>query len=328
MTLRTNHARRILTTVISSVLLTGLSGLATVSAQDSDFPRRPLRLVVPYPPGGAPDAIARVVAEEAGKRLGQAIVVDNKPGAGTAIGTMALKNAPADGHTLLLQTNGLAYNTYLIKQPGYSLDDFMPLATVADTSYVMLVSTKVPAKTLAEFVSYAKANPGKVNYGSVGRSTLASRLSAQAGFEWTEINFKGIVEAAHSVMSNEVQAFFSTQGYASMQVGSDKLRLMAVTSSQRLDIFPDVPTFKESGYPALDDSVWYALFARRDTPKPAAGRLQRVFSETMRSVALKEALKKNGLAPIDPDLDAFQVRMKSELTGFIADARRFGIQPQ
>jgi len=323
-------------TATYAALLIALSWLSSfsshVAAQDSAFPTRALRIVVPYPPGASTDLISRAVAEEAGKRLGQTIIVENRPGGGTVVGTQAVKNAPADGYTLMFQAASLVSNTYTLKNPGYKLSDFTPVTMLSDAAYVMLVPASLPVKTLGEFIAYAKANPGKLNYGTLGRGTrtfvLPYRLGLAAGIDWTEISYKGTSEAAQAVMSGDIQAYFSTQAYASTQMESDKLRLIAITSEKRVDFLPNVPTFKELGYPQVTDQTWYALFTRSETPKPVLDKLRAAFADAMKSPAMQTQLRNNGLSPYDGTLDAFPAKLETELQRFIAEAKQLGLEPQ
>lgn len=302
------------------------------SAQEAGFPSRPLKLVVPYPPGASTDLISRAIAEEAGKILGQSIVVENKPGGGTVVGTQAVRNSPADGYTVMFQAASLLSNTYTLKKPGYELSDFTPVVMLSDAAYVMLVPAALPVQNLREFIAYAKANPGKLNYGTLGRGTrtfiLPYRLGLAAGLDWTEITFKGTAEAARSVMAGDIQTYFSTQAYASTQLGSDKLRLIAITSDERVDFLPNVPTFKELGYPTVTNQTWYALFIRSETPKPIVDKLKQAFAEAMKSNVMKEQLKLNGLSPYNGKLEDFPAKMQAELAEFISEAKQLGLEPQ
>jgi len=323
---------RIATVLLLLPLILSVGEIQPALAQDSNFPSRPLRIVVPYPPGASTDLISRAIAEEAGRRLGQSIVIENKPGGGTVVGTQAVRNAPADGYTLMFQAASLLSNTYILKQPGYKLADFTPVTMLSDAAYVMLVPSRLPVRTLGEFVAYAKSNPGKLNYGTLGRGTrtfiLPYRFGLAAGLEWTEISFKGTAEAAQSVMSGDIQAYFSTQAYASTQTESDRLRLIAITSEKRVDFLPNVPTFKELGFPDVTDQTWYALFVRSETPKPVLDKLRAAFADAMKSDAMKAQLKINGLSPYDGTLEDFPAKMQSELSRFIDEAKQLGLEPQ
>ena len=302
------------------------------AAGDSDFPSRVIRIIVPYPPGAATDAISRAVAAEAGKALNTAMIVVNRPGGGTAIGTRVAKEAPADGYTLLFQSSVLASNLYALRQPGYSLSDFTAVAMLSDTSYVLLTPASLPAKDLKQFIAYAKANPGKVNYGSLGPTSrqraLAERLAKRAGFTWTEVPFKGTAESAEAVMGAEIQGYFSTQGFALTQAKSPALRMLGIASDQRSNFLPNVPTFKEQGYPELLEQSWYALFARSQTPKPIIDKLRAVFAQVMQSPAIQAQLKNDGLSPYPGKLEDFPARFAQESRELGAEMKALGVTPQ
>ncbi len=302
------------------------------SAQETAFPSRALRIVVPYPPGASTDLISRAVGDEASKRLGRPIVVENRPGGGTVIGTRAVKTAPADGYTLMFQASSLVSNLYMVKDPGYKLSDFTPVTTLSNAAYVMLIPSTLPAKNVKEFIAYAKANPGKLNYGSLGRGTrtqvLPDMLGTLAGIDWTEIQFRGTAEAAQAVMSGIVQAYFSTQAFAKQQIGSDKLRMVGVTSTQRVDFIPDVPTFRELGFPNVTDQTWYALFVRSETPKPILDKLRAAFAQAMKSPMMHTQLQRNGLSPYDGKLEDFPEKLESELKRLTEEAKRLGLIAQ
>ena len=196
--------------VVAFVLALIATSLAPMPLLAQDvFPSRTLRLVVPYPPGAVTDAMSRPVAAELSKVLGQSVIIENKPGAGTVVGTQAVKYAPADGYTLLYQASSLVTNLYALKQPGYALADFTPVVMLGQGAFVLMTSTKHPFTTLQELVAYGKANPGKLNYSTTGPGSPASivsyRLGQAAGMDWVEIPFKGGAEAAQAVMSGDSQ---------------------------------------------------------------------------------------------------------------------------
>jgi tripartite-type tricarboxylate transporter receptor subunit TctC len=305
---------------------------SNAGARDSDFPSRVIRIIVPYPPGAATDAISRAVAAEAGKALGTAIIIVNRPGGGTAIGTRVAKDAPADGYTLLFQSSVLASNLYALNQPGYSLSDFTAVAMLSNTSYVLLTPANLPVKDLTQFIAYAKANPGKVNYGSLGPTSrqraLAERLAKRAGFAWTEVPFKGTAESAQAVMGGEIQGYFSTQSFALTQAHSPALRMLGIASDQRSNFLPNVPTFKEQGYPELSEQSWYALFARSETPKPIIDKLKAVFAQVTHSPAIEAQLKNDGLSPYLGKIEDFPAQLAQESRQLGAEMKALGVTPQ
>lgn len=311
-----------------------LCTLATPAlAQDaSQFPNKDLRLIVPYPPGASTDAISRAVADEAKKVLHQSVIVENRPGAGTAIGTRAAKGLPADGYTLMFQASGLISNLHTMKEPGYALKDFTPVTMLAKTAYTMLIPASIPAKNIKEFVAYAKANPGKMRYGTLGRGSrmhvMSDQLARDGGFEWTQVPYKGTAEAAQAVMQGDVQAYFSTQAFASQQSANDKLRIIGITSDERSAFLPDVPTFKESGFPNVADQTWYALFVRSETPQPIVDKLRTALAGVMKTDAIATQLKNNGLSPNNDKLADFPANAARESARLQEENKRLGIEAE
>lgn len=303
-----------------------------LAAQEATFPSKALRIVVPYPPGASTDAISRAAGELAARILAKPVIVENRPGGGTVIGTRIVRQAPADGYTLMFQSASLGNNLYAFKEPGYSFEDFTAVALLSETSYVLLTPSSLPAKNLKEFVAYAKANSDKMNYGSLGAGTkpgtLGDRLGKAAGFNWTEISFKGTAESAQAVMAGSIQGYFSTQAFALTQAESPKLRLMGIAAPERSSFLPNVPTFKELGLPQIVEQSWYALFVRSDTPKPIIDQLQKAFTQVMGSDEYAVHLRNNGLSPYKGTLDGFPARMRNEADQFAKDMAQFGVQPQ
>lgn len=301
-------------------------------AQDADFPSRPIRIILPYSPGATGDIICRAIASEATKRLGQPIVVEARAGGNTVIGTRAARLAPADGYTVLFQTSTYVSNLYFMKDPGYRIGDFTVLATISNAALVLLTPSSLPPKTLKEFIAFAKSNAGKLNFGSNGRGSrthvLAEQLATAGGFTWTEIQYKGTADAGQAVMSGVVQGFFSTQGFATAHVASEKLRMLGVSSQQRVDSLPDVPTFREQGYPDIVDQTWYALFARSETPRAVIDRLRAAFTEAMRSPFMQAQIRNNGLSPYDARLEDFPAKMEADLRRLAEEGKRLGFTAQ
>jgi tripartite-type tricarboxylate transporter receptor subunit TctC len=299
-------------------------------AQDN-YPNRTLRLIVPYPPGAVTDAMSRPVAAELSKVLGQSVVIENKPGAGTLVGTQALKQAPADGYTLIYQASSLVTNLYTMKEPGYALADFTAVTMLGQGAFVLMTSMKHPFNTLQELVAYGKANPGKLNYSTTGPGTPASivsfRLAKAAGMEWVEIPFKGGAEAAQAVMSGDTHAFAASQGAPLIHANPDKMRMAAISAEKRSQYLPNVPTFKELGYPVVYES-WSALFVRSDTPAPIIARLKAALAQVMASPELQATLKNLRIEPSAGKLEDLPKAMEKELAEFSEDQRRQGILPQ
>lgn len=315
----------------AALVATGL--VATPSRAEDQWPSRTIRLIVPYPPGAVTDTMSRAVAAELSKTIGQNVVVENRPGGGTVIGTQTAKQAPADGYTLLYQTNSFVTNLYVLKQPDYALADFTAVSGLGSGAFVLMTSTKHPfTKTLPELVAYGKANPGKLNYSTTGPGTAASiisyKLGLEAGMDWVEIPFKGGADATQAVMRGESHAFAASQGAPLIHANPDKMRMTAITAEKRSEFLPDVPTFKELGYPSATYEAWSALFVRSDTPAPIVSKLKAALAETMASPAIRARWKSLSIPPYEGSVEDLPARLTKELVEFTADAKKLGLQPQ
>ena len=268
--------------VLFATLLSGLVAAA-------DYPSNPVRLVVPYPPGGPNDLIARVVGQKLTELMGQPVLVVNRPGASTMIGAEAVAKAPADGYTLLLGNTVLGTTTMLYKHVTYRLEDFVPIAPIVETSNVLAVNPSVPAKTVAELVAYAKANPGKLNYGSNGPGGATNLISAYfcrlAGIDVVAIDYKGVAPATTDLLAGTLQMFFFPAAGSFHYFTSGQLTALAVTSERRLPQLPAVPTLKESGYPAMVTDIWYGILGPAALPKEIVAALNEAIT---RAVAAPE----------------------------------------
>lgn len=301
------------------------------AAQDN-YPSKPIRIIVPYTPGASTDSISRAFADEAGKALGQTMIVENKPGAGTAIGTQTAKQAPADGYTILFGSGTMVSTMLGLKQPGYSMSDFTPVTMLGDQFYVLLTPKALGVKNFKEFVEYAKKNPTRMNYAMLGPGApshvLADRLKRAAKFEWQDIAFRGGTPAVQALMSNDVQGYFGTQSFALTFKDSDKLQLMGIGAQERGVFLPEVPTFKEMGYEGVVEQGWYAMFVRSETPKPIIDKLRTVFAEVMKSPAMAQHLKTNGLSPYKGTIETFLASLDQEIKNKAEESKRLGIVAQ
>ena len=270
------YRRQVLVTVVLGVL----SGLASGALEAQDYPSRPLRVVVPFSPGGAVDGPMRLIAQELSKQLGQAVVVENRPGAGATIGSEAVAKAPADGYTLLLasQTNAISATLY----PKLSFDpieDFAPISLIGREPGVIVVNPSLPVKTLQEFIAYVKARPGQIDYASSGNGSgqhlFAALLASMTGMQMNHIPYRGSGQATTDLLGGQVQ--MSIPGMAGVlgHIKVGKLRALAVTSGKRAPQLPDVPTVSEAGVPGYEAYVWMGLLAPKGTPAPVVDKLNR-----------------------------------------------------
>ena len=296
---------------------------ATPNASAVDYPVRPIKLVVPYAAGGPTDVLGRLVADYLGRDLKQAVIVENKPGAQGAIGAEAVARADPDGYTLFVAAGSIiVLNPMLYKKLSYDpVKDFRMLALVTDLPVVMEVHPSVPAKTVAEFVAYAKQNPGKLNFGSAGTGGtihLAGEMFKQmAGIEMTHIPYKGAGPALTDLLSGNIQVMFDSMGTALPPVKAGLLRPLGVSSTQRSPDLPDVPTIAESGYPDYTVSVWYGIVAPSKLPDEIAQKISASLDRALNDDTFRASLEKIGF-PV------FRPRSAAAITEFIdADRARW-----
>ncbi len=301
-----------------------VAALATTpNASAVDYPARPIKLVVPYAAGGPTDVLGRLVADYLGRDLKQAVIVENKPGAQGAIGAEAVARADPDGYTLFVAAGSIiVLNPMLYKKLSYDpVKDFRMLALVTDLPVVMEIHPSVPAKTVAEFVAYAKQNPGKLNFGSAGTGGtihLAGEMFKQmAGIEMTHVPYKGAGPALTDLLSGNIQVMFDSMGTALPPVKAGLLRPLAVSSTQRSPDLPDVPTIAESGYPDYAVSVWYGIVAPSKLPDEIAQKISASLDRALNDDTFRASLEKIGF-PV------FRPRSAAAITEFIdADRARW-----
>jgi len=279
---------------------------ATPNASATDYPVRPIKLVVPYAAGGPTDVLGRLVADYLGRDLKQAVIVENKPGAQGAIGAEAVARAEPDGYTLFVAAGSIiVLNPMLYKKLSYDpVKDFRMLALVTDLPVVMEVHPSVPAKTVAEFVAYAKQNPGKLNFGSAGTGGtihLAGEMFKQmAGIEMTHVPYKGAGPALTDLLSGNIQVMFDSMGTALPPVKAGLLRPLGVSSTQRSPDLPDVPTIAESGYPDYAVSVWYGIVAPSKLPDEIAQKISASLDRALNDDTFRASLEKIGFPVFRP----------------------------
>ena len=268
-----------LTHKMAVAALTALAVLAGGAASAQAFPTKPMKQIVPYGPGGPADSLGRAIADRMGKALGQPMVIENIGGAGTMLGADAAARAPADGYTVLFASfASFVSNPLMAPKLSYDVDrDFVGVGLIATTPLVMIVSPDLPVKTVKEFVAYAKANPGKLNYGSSGSGStvhLAAELfRAQTGVDMVHVPYKSSAEVLNALLGGQVQMAFDIVLSAKPQIEAGKVRALAVTDADRSTLLPNVPTVAESGYPEYAANTWFGLATRRGTPQPVIDRL-------------------------------------------------------
>jgi tripartite-type tricarboxylate transporter receptor subunit TctC len=316
--------------IVVALLSAGLA-LVTGPAHAQDWPAKPIRIVVPFPAGSATDSIARLVGKEVGETLNQAVVIENKPGAGGAIGAEFVARSAPDGYTLLVASNSqYAANVSLYKKLPYNpVKDFTPIARLSTQPTGLLVRPDFPARTLPEFVSYAKANPGKLSagYGASSAQVAVARLKKLANLDVLEVPYKGIPLAVADVIGGTVDFTFGDMGAALAQAGGGKLRVIAVTSAVRSPLKPEWPAVAEF-YPGYEVVGWHAMTAPLGTPAAIVQKLQDACMKALTKPAVVESLAKLGVdpAPLGPaELGAF---IQAEVTRWSEMIREAGIAPE
>jgi tripartite-type tricarboxylate transporter receptor subunit TctC len=268
------------------------------SAAAQNYPSRPIRLVVPFPPGGTADVVARILAQPVGQALGPALVVDNRAGADGAVAALLVMNAPPDGHTLFLASNSAmsAVPTMHRKPPYDPRTDFTSITMIGKFTFFLFINPAVPARTLAEFIDYARANPGKLNYGSGNTTAIVSmaQLSLLAKLDMTHVPYKGDAPTTADLIAGRLQSAFMAPVPAFALAKDGKLRILATLLTRRSALAPDVPTMAEAGMPGVSVAPWLGLFAPAKLPKDITTRLAREFNAALRRPEVMEQLARQG----------------------------------
>jgi len=284
--------------ILTVALAAALSAIPAAAQQS--YPSKPVRLIVPYPAGGATDFFARLVFTKMSEALGQQVVIENRPGAGTAIGASEVARSAPDGYTLLLGDAGTyAFNPTLYKKLSYDpVRDFSPVSLTGRFALILAVNPSVNAKNVAEFVAAAKSRPGEINYGAPGPGSpihLAMEFFRQrAGLSMTPIPYKGGADAMNDLLGGRISAMFTDIASGLPQIRGGKLRALAVASEKRVAALPDLPTVGESGYPGFEAWAWQGFVAPANTPRPVINRLNSEFAKVTADPAIRQKLSESG----------------------------------
>ena len=317
-------------------MLTTLAGAATLAAPAfaQAWPRRPIRMVVPFPPGSSPDIIARLVCEPLGQALGQVVIVDNKPGAGGNIGTGVVAKAEPDGYTFLFTIQGpLVTAPLLSKSLNYDpIKDLAPVTVVATSPNVLVVDPKLGANTLADFVRIAKEKKGQLNYGSVGNGSAAhlamELFKTRAGLDIVHVPYQGFPQVVNAILAGQVQAGFMVPGIAFPQIRAGKLKALGVTTLGRAAALPEMASLVEQGYAGFEAISWQAVLAPAGTPKAVVERVSNelihiIKSDDVRGKILGQYFSAAGTAP-----EALAGLMKTERERWGKVITAAGVQPE
>lgn len=315
---------------VAAATLAGFGGLAHAQA----WPARPIKLVVPFPPGSSPDLIARLIAEPLGQSLGQSIVVDNKPGAGGNLGTGIVAKAEPDGYTLLFTIQGPLVTAPLLSKslPYDPAKELAPVTLVATSPNVLVVDPKLGVNSVADFVRVAKEKKGQLNYGSVGNGS-ASHLAMEsfktrAGLDIVHVPYQGFPQVVNAILSGQVQAGFMVPGIAMGQVRAGKLKALGVTTLGRVASLPEMPTFAEQGYPGFEAISWQAVLAPAKTPAPIIARLNQELVRIVKSDALRTAMLGQYFSAAATAPEGLAALMKSEREGWGKVIKAAGVKPE
>jgi tripartite-type tricarboxylate transporter receptor subunit TctC len=314
-------------------ILAALALLVAMPATAQDYSSRPVKIVVSYAPGGSNDVVARVVAPELQKELGQSFVVENRAGASGTIGADAVAKSPADGYTLFMGAGAHALAPSLYKKLPYDLvKDFAPVSLAATSTYVLVLNPSVPAKTLPELIALLKSKPGQLNYASAGKGTplhLAAELfKSKTGTDIVHVPYGGDTPALNDLLAGTVQLSFMSVASTAPQIRAGKLRALAVTSAQRSDALPDLPTLSELGVEGYDVGTWWGLLAPAGTPDAIVGKLNAAMRKAVALPEVKQRFAPLGLDPRSDSPAEFAAFIKAEVARYAAIAKIAGIEPE
>lgn len=305
-------------------------GLSASFAHADNYPTRPIRMIVPYAPGGSADIVARRISDEWAKALGGSMYIENKAGAGGNIGVDAVAKAEPDGYTIGLQTVSLAINPSIFpKMPYDTLKDLAQISTVATSQHVLVVNPNFPAKNAKDLVALAKASPGKFNYGSAGSGSTfhmsAELFKSVAAVDITHVPYKGGGPALIDTISGQVDMCFPVLSAAAQHVKAGKLNAMGVTGPKRSPLMPDVPTLAEAGVPGYSFETWFIVFAPAATPKPLIDKLNASLVKALNNPVLKEKMIKEGFDPETSTPAEAKAKLSKELASWSKLVKERGI---
>jgi tripartite-type tricarboxylate transporter receptor subunit TctC len=281
------------------ILIASLAALAVTPASAQDYPNRPIKFVVPYPPGGSVDPVARILGADIAERLKQPVVIENKAGAAGSLGTDQVAKSPADGYTVLIHTSVLVTEPALKKTPYDLMRDLMPVTLAVTGPYLLVVNPALPVTGVKELIAYAKANPGKLSFGSAGVASsghmIGELFKMATGTDMLHVPYRGGAPSIIGLMGNEVQLVFDVISTSKGPSEAGKLRALAVTSPERAPIMPETPTVMESGVPDFSVVFWLGAFVPAGTPQPVADKLYRAFADALADPVVGEKLRGLGL---------------------------------
>ena len=299
----------------------------------NSYPTRPIKMIVPYGPGGGSDIIIRALQNKLSENLGQALIIENKPGASTILGTDIVAKSSPDGYTALIVDIAFLVNPGLFsKLPYDSQKDFIPVIYLVSTPSIMLASTKMPFKNLKELITQAKAAPGKLSYASAGFGTgghMASEmLKVVAGVDLVHVPYKGAGPAMTDTLGGHVSTLFTTTGAAKSYIESGQMIGLGITSEKRLDTLPQVPTFAEQGYPEVNANIVWGIFLPEGVPKEIVQRMNTAFNATLQSPEIKQRLQELGFTPVGGSSQYWSTEMAKMMNTWARIVKQANIKPE
>jgi len=304
--------------------------LASTASQAQDFPVRPLRLITIFAPGSASDVHARFLSAKMAPILGQAVIVDNKPGGGGLVATRDVLRSQPVGYSFLYTTPEVVGNAFAYREPGYKMDELAVMGPFGLGSYGLIInSNSIPAATVTQFIAYARANPGKLNYGSLGptaaNTILAERFKESTGIDMVGIPFKGGEPLSVALLAGQIHVYFPTFYTAMQRMKNKQIRGLASTSQERMKAMPDMPTLRELGHPNMVMTYWSATFLPAVTPRPMQQRMQDAIRQVTSSQDTKDLLAKQAIDTWPGTVDQFSAFIRKEGVALQADYKRLSI---
>jgi len=323
--------------IISRRIVGALATLAmtgTALAQDlAGYPSRPVRMVIPFAPGGTADTVGRIVSDKLSMGLGKPVVLDNRPGANSIVGGEILAKSNPDGHTILVVAAGFAVNPSLVKKLPYdTLRDFAPVGLAGIGPYLLVVHPSVPAKTVPELIAWAKARPGQVSYGSTGVGSpphlSGELLRAMAGLDLVHVPYKGGGAALPDILAGRIQLFFGTVATFATHIRAGKVVAIAMTTPKRSPAMPEIPTFDESGLKGYNVTGWYGILAPGKTPPTIVTRLNRELQNVLADGEIKKRFAQAGIEPSPGTPADFAALIRAEIPKWAKVMKAAGIEPE
>jgi tripartite-type tricarboxylate transporter receptor subunit TctC len=319
--------KKLLSLVCAAAVFTLANGQALAQA----YPTKPVKIIVPFGPGGFTDVVARILGVKLGESLGQSVVIENKPGAGSMIGTDQVAKAAPDGHTLLIVSSTHVISPWIYKSVPYDpIKSFTPITKLVDSPYVLLTNPKVPAKNVQEFIALAKANPDKIHYGSSGNGSaqhlIGGLFASMTKTQLKHVPYRSSNLATTDVLAGVVESSFAGVPNALSQVSTGRLNALAVTSAKRIPQLPNVPTMQEAGVPGYDATVWLALLAPAGTPPHIVNKLNSEIAKIMNSAETNKAMFDAGVEVSLSTPEAVTQLMVSEMAKWGKVVKEAGIK--